>query len=162
MGGEMKKATILGALALLVVVTALLAGPALSSSSSEQVTIKSLARQVNILKRQVNAMKKQVAATQRTTANLVACLHATVPVTRYGDYVGIDLPTAFVNAHDPDESFGVIPEAEGGIAHFGISTALDETATGDPVNYYFASVDPSCVGQGSFRMAEHAHAIPRR
>ena len=58
----MKTATILGSLALIVVVTALLAAPALSSPSSQQVTIRGLAGQVNALKRQVNTLRGQVAS----------------------------------------------------------------------------------------------------
>lgn len=168
----MKKATILGALALVVLVTALLAGPALSSPSSQQVTIKSLARQVNGLKRQVNALNGQVAAAQSaaaaaqsaantaqsTAANLAACLHTTAPVSRYGDYVGTNAISIFtlglqgLNAEVPAE----IPGAN----HFDLYTGLDLTNTGDTVDYYVATVAPSCVG--SFRMAEHVQAVPRR
>jgi outer membrane murein-binding lipoprotein Lpp len=63
----MRKATIIGSLALLVIATALFAAPALSTSSSQEVTVKSLAKQVRALQSQVNTLRRQVKAA-RTTA----------------------------------------------------------------------------------------------
>jgi len=147
----MTKATILGALGLLVVVTALFAGPALSSPSSEQVTIKSLARQVNSLKRQVNSLNKRM-------ARFDSCLQTAVPVSRYKDYVGTNSENLFVQM-DPDEG-GMVPfipfRAD---TSFFFEGGLDVTSTGDPVDFYVSTVESSCVG--SFRMAG-VQAIRRR
>jgi hypothetical protein len=49
----MRKATIIGSLALLVIATALFAAPALSTSSSQEVTVQSLDRQVPALRNEV-------------------------------------------------------------------------------------------------------------
>jgi outer membrane murein-binding lipoprotein Lpp len=170
MGGEMKKAAILGALALLVLVTALLAGPALSSPSSQKVTIKSLARQVNALKRQVNTLKGQVAAAQSAagaaqgTANsaqsiavkLDGCLSRSLPVTRYGDTVGSDAATMFSD-YDQDV-LGYVPNIVSGSWYF--TPVLDVTNTGGSADYYLAIVEPSCAG--GFRMESRVPAQPRR
>jgi hypothetical protein len=105
----MKKATILGALGLLAVVTALFAGPALSSPSSQQVTIKSLARQVNSLGRQVAAAQSRAKSAQRTATRLAKCLQTVAPVTGQFGYVRTDAESGlFFTRYDPAVQ-GLVP-----------------------------------------------------
>ena len=70
----MRKATIIGSLALLVIATALFAAPALSTSSSQEVTVQSLARQVRVLRNEVRGLRGQVknAQTKARNAQLTA------------------------------------------------------------------------------------------
>jgi len=180
----MRKATVIGSLALLVIVTALFAAPALSNRSRQQVTIKSLARQVRALRGQVNALKGKVAAAQATaaaaqstantaqsTANIAqstantaqstagkldGCLSRALPVTRYGDFVGSDAGTIF-NGYDPDV-LGYVPYVVA-VPSFSFTAALDVTSIGDSPSYYLAIVEPSCAG--GFHMAQREQAVPR-
>ena len=172
----MKKASILGCLALLALATALFAAPALSSSKGQQVTIKSLASQVRALSSQVKTLRRQVAAARatasaaqtaatsaQTTANtaqstsqkLDGCLSRALPVTRYSDYVGSDASTIY-NDYDPDV-LGYVPNI--GAGTFGFRNGLDLTNTGGSVSYYLAIVEPGCAG--GFRMAERQPAVGR-
>lgn len=61
----MRKATIIGSLALLVIATALFAAPALSTSSSQEVTVQSLDRQVRALRNEVSGLRGQVKTAQK-------------------------------------------------------------------------------------------------
>lgn len=158
----MKTATILGSLALVVLVTALLAAPALSSPSSQQITIRGLARQVNALKRQVSTLRSQVATAQQTAAaaqstagRLDGCLSRALPVTRYGDGVGSNAATMFSD-YDPDV-LGFVPNIVSGTWYF--APSLDVTGTGASVSYYLAIVEPSCAG--GFGIAQREQAVPR-
>jgi Alanine-zipper, major outer membrane lipoprotein len=179
----MKKATILGSIALLALVTALLAAPALSSPNRQEITIRGLARQVNALKREVRTLRGQVRAArtvansaqatansaqatansaqatantaQSTAQKLDGCLSRALPVTRYGDFVWSTSETLFTD-YDPDV-LGYVPNIDAGI--FGLAPALDVTNTGSPVSYYLAIVEPGCAG--GFRIAERTAAVER-
>jgi outer membrane murein-binding lipoprotein Lpp len=158
----MKKTAIIGLLALFALTTVMFAAPALSTSDSRQVTIKSLARQVRALRAQVNTLRGQVAAAQSTasaaqgTANtaqataqkLDGCLNTALPLTRYEDYVGSDAAAIFTN-YDPDV-LGYVPNVVTGT--FGFVRGLDVTNTGATPNYYVALVEPSCAG--GYRLAQ--------
>jgi outer membrane murein-binding lipoprotein Lpp len=158
----MKKTAIIGLLALFAIATVVFAGPALSTSDSQNVTIKSLARQVRTLRTQVTALRGQVAAAQsaasaaQATANtaqttaqkLDGCLNTVLPLTRYDDYVGSDSATLFTD-FDPDVA-GYVPNITSGT--FGFVRGLDVTASGTAPNYYVAIVESSCAG--GYRVAQ--------
>jgi outer membrane murein-binding lipoprotein Lpp len=180
----MKKAAILLSIALFALATALLASPARSTSNSEQVTIRSLARQVNALKSQVKTLRSRVSATRKAasaaqttaaaalaradtanatagTANATAnkldnCLGRSLALTRYGDFLGTAAPEIFT-VFDPDVQ-GQVPVVRSTDA-FGSTVGIDVTATGDSVGYYVAVVEPSCAG--GFRIAERQGAVAR-
>jgi hypothetical protein len=142
----MKKATILGALGLLAVVTALFAGPALSSPRSQQVTIKSLARQVNSLGRQVAAAQSTAKSAQRTATRLAKCLQTVAPVTGQFGYVRTDAESGlFFTRYDPAVQ-GLVPAIP-------IDTNWSYSLTGaivgayppETADSYLAIVEPSCV-----------------
>jgi hypothetical protein len=166
----MKKATILGSIALLALVTALFAAPALSSPNRQEITIRGLARQVNALKRQVRTLRGQVQAAQaaansaQATANsaqttaqkLDGCLSRAVPVTRYAGFVFTNAGDLFSD-YDPDV-LGFVPNTEF-FDPFGLAPALDVTHSGSPVGYYLAIVEPACAG--GFRIAERTAAVER-
>jgi outer membrane murein-binding lipoprotein Lpp len=172
----MKRAAIIGLLALLALTTVVFAAPALSTSSSEKVTIKSLARQVRALRSQVASLRGQVAAArsaasaaqgtanaaqgtantaQATASRLDGCLNSAVPVTRYAGFVWTDAGALFTD-YDPDV-LGYVPDVDSG--NFGFDPALDVTRPGSPVGYYLAIVEPSCAG--GFHMAQREQAVPR-
>ena len=181
----MRKATIFGLLALLTVAAALFAAPALSTSSSQEVTIKSLARQVRVLRGQVNTLRRQVAAartaarnaqlsansvqrlassteqmaisTQATVQRIDGCLSRALPLTRYGDVVGSDAVSMFT-VFDPDVQ-GSVPVIRSAGSTFGFTTALDVTNAGDSVSYHVAIVESSCTG--GYRVARQPEAVAR-
>ena len=163
----MKKTAIIGLLALFALTTVMFAAPALSTSESQQVTIKSLARQVRALRAQVKTLRGQVAAAQSTasaaqaTANtaqttaqkLDGCLNTVLPLSRYDDYVGSDAASMFTD-YDPDV-LGYVPNVVSG--SFGFVRGLDVTNTGATPNYYVAIVEAGCAG--GYRLAQtSAHA----
>jgi hypothetical protein len=180
----MRKATIIGCLALLVIVTALFAAPALSTSSSQEVTVKGLARQVRALRNEVRGLRGQVKTAQKkardaqlTAAAVVRvaneaqqtslratdvaqrldnCLSRSLALTRYGDFLGTAAPEIFtVFDADVQGQVPVVRSTNG----FGLTTGVDLTATGDPVGYHVAVVEPSCAS--GFRMAAHQRAVAR-
>jgi outer membrane murein-binding lipoprotein Lpp len=173
----MKKATIIGPMALLALSAALFAAPALSNSSGNEVTIRGLARQVNALSSQVKVLRRRVAAartaagdaqetanTAQETANtalstaerLDGCLGRVLPVTRYGDFVGTDAALIFTT-YDPDV-LGYVPTIVAGRA-FNFTAGLDVSSPGGPVSYYAALVEPSCAG--GYRFAQRQRAVAR-
>jgi outer membrane murein-binding lipoprotein Lpp len=159
----MKKTAIIGLLALLTITTVVFAAPALSTSDSKQVTIKSLARQVRALRAQVNTLRGQVTAAratasaaqgtantaQATAARLDACLSRALPVTRYGDLVGTNAGTIY-QGYDPDV-LGQVPYIVSTNTWYS-SAALDITNTGGSIDFYVALVEPGCAA--GYRMAE--------
>ena len=180
----MRKATIIGSLALLVIATTLFAAPALSTSSSQEVTVKSLAKQVRALQSQVNTLRRQVKAA-RTTATraegkantaqgtattadgkatsalaiaqkLDGCLGRSLALTRYGDFLGTAAPEIFT-VFDPDVQ-GQVPVVRSTDA-FGSTVGVDITAAGDSVGYYVAVVEPSCAS--GFRIAARQGVVAR-
>jgi hypothetical protein len=181
----MRKATIIGSLALLVIATALFAAPALSTSSSQEVTVQSLARQVRVLRNEVRGLRGQVknAQTKARNAQLTAaavvrvaneasqralnaqfvatkldnCLGQSLALTRYGDFLGTAAPQIFT-VFDPDVQ-GQVPVVRSTDA-FGPTAGIDVTAAGDPVGHYVAVVEPSCAASG-FRMAMRQRAVAR-
>jgi len=181
----MGKATIIGSLALLVIATALFAAPALSTSSSQEVTVQSLARQVRVLRNEVRGLRGQVknaqikarnaqltAAAAARAANqaeqraigaiaqvqkLDNCLGRSLALTRYGDFLGTPAPEIFT-VNDPDVQ-GQVPVVRSTDA-FGFTTGVDVTVAGDPVGYYVAIVEPSCAASG-FQMALRQKAVAR-
>jgi hypothetical protein len=177
-----KKAAIIGLLALFALTTVVFAAPALSTSSSEKVTIKSLARQVRTLRSQVKSLQRKVTVAQskasaaQTTASaaqtaagsaqgtantalstaqkLDGCLNTVLPLTRYEDYVGSNAAFIFTD-YDPDV-LGYVPNVDAG-STFSFVRGLDVTNTGATPNYYVALVESSCAG--GYRIAQQgAHA----
>lgn len=179
----MKKAAIIGLLALFVLTTVVFAGPALSTSDSQQVTIKSLARQVRTLRSQVKSLQRKVntaqaqasaaqitasgaqtsAAAAQATANsasstaqkLDGCLNSALPLSRYDDLVGSDAAFIFTD-YDPDV-LGYVPNVDAG-STFGFVRGLDLTNIGATPDYYVALVQSNCAG--GYRIAQqgaHAH-----
>jgi outer membrane murein-binding lipoprotein Lpp len=171
----MKKTTIIGLLLGFAVTVTLFAAPALSKSSGQEVTVKSLARQVRILRSQVSALRSKVTAAQSkasaaqaaadsargtattalsTAQRLDGCLNSALPLTRYDDYVGSNAAIIFTD-YDPDV-LGYVPNVVSPNT-FGFVRGLDLTNTGQPVGYYVALVEPSCAG--GYRIAQQgAHA----
>jgi hypothetical protein len=170
----MKKTTILGSAALLAVVTALFAAPALSTPSSKEATVPGLARQVAALRKEVKALRRTVRLTdaalfrkadgaeQRAIGainqvqRLDGCLNRAVPVTRYDDFVGSDAATLFTD-YDPDV-LGYVPNIV--LGSFNFTYSLDVTNPGSQVSYYLAIVEPSCAG-GFFGMTERTAGVER-
>jgi outer membrane murein-binding lipoprotein Lpp len=177
-----KKAAIIGLLALLALTVVVFAAPALSTSNDQQVTVKSLARQVRTLRSQVRALRSQVKSLQRkvtaaqsnasaaqttagsaqdtadtalsTAQKLDGCLNSVLPLSRYEDYVGSNAAFIFTD-YDPDV-LGYVPNVDAG-STFSFVRGLDVTNTGATPNYYVALVESSCAG--GYRIAQQgAHA----
>jgi hypothetical protein len=175
-GGKVKKAAIIGLLALLALTTIVFAAPALSTSSKQEVTVQQLARQVRALRAQVVAADKRARNARlsadgahrlinETNQRLVGvatvatkldnCLSRSLAVTRYGGFVDTDAAAVFTD-YDPDV-LGYVPNIVSG--SFGLPAALDVTNPGTSVSYYLAIVEPSCAG--GFRIAQRQEAVGR-
>jgi hypothetical protein len=104
----------------------------------------------------VDEANERSAAALNVSNRLNECLGRSLPLTRYGDFLGTAAPEIFT-VFDADVQ-GQVPVIR--TAHaFGATVGVDITAAGDSVGYYVAVVEPSCAS--GFRIAERQAAVAR-